>query len=52
VKLSQIANVAVAGILLGYARIKTGSTLVAVAMHVFGNIIAFSETAFVVAYYH
>jgi membrane protease YdiL (CAAX protease family) len=45
-----VASVALTGILLGYARIRTGSTLTAVAMHIFGNLIAFAETAVVAAY--
>lgn len=47
-----IASVAVTGIALGYSRTKTGSILPAIAMHVFGNMFAFIETAVIVAYAH
>jgi membrane protease YdiL (CAAX protease family) len=44
-----IASVASTGILLGYARITTGSTVTPLVMHIFGNVIAAVETAFVAA---
>ena len=42
-----VASVFTTGLLLGVARIRTGSTITSIAMHAFGNLIATVETAVV-----